>query len=401
MSPDRHRRPAVVYLVDDEPMVTGAIAAFLELETDHLVHRFESGAAALEAMAAAPPDLVVSDFLMPGMNGLEFLAEVRRRDPDIPRIMLTGYADKENAIRGINEVELFQYLEKPLDNRQLLLVLGNALGRRSLQEALQGKIRELDRTVRQRDVLSARDEEVRKELAYARSVQEKFLPDGVPVVPGFALEAAYHPSMDVGGDYYDFVPLAGGRLAVVVADGAGHGVQAALGTALLRFAAAGLAGRDLGPAGILAAMNEVIFAGLPREIPVAAGAAVLTPDSPRVLLAGAGLPKPLRIGPTGAVTHEPATGLLLGLVDGDMYTAGTEIAVDLEPGESVLLLSDGLTEAQDAGGDFYGEGPLDVDAAELAGGDRSRLGAALAERALAFGRDGDRDDLTIVTITRG
>ena len=81
-----HGRNPVIMLVDDEPMVTQALALFLELETEYEVITCISGAEALERLAAGPVDVVVSDFLMPGMTGLELLAEVGRRDPDIPRL---------------------------------------------------------------------------------------------------------------------------------------------------------------------------------------------------------------------------------------------------------------------------------------------------------------------------
>lgn len=398
--PGARPQPPMVALVDDEPMVTAALASILELETDYEVRCFASGAAALADMKSTMPDVVVSDFLMPGMNGLEFLGEVKRLDSEVPRIMLTGYADKENAIRAINEVGLFQYLEKPLDNDQLLMVLRNALAHRGLQTALRDKIQELDHALHQRDVLSARDDDFRRELAWAQTVQARFLPDEVPDLSPFAAAVAYEPSMGVGGDFYGFLPLAGDRTAVIVADSAGHGVQAALGTALLKFATADLEGQDLGPGDVLAHMNGILFRGLPRDIPVAAAAAVVQPGQGIVRLAGAGLPHMLRVRGDGKVTHESTAGLLLGLVDRDMYNAGTELVVDLAPGEVLLMFSDGLTEARDAAEVFFGEGPLDAAAAELAGAGCRDLVRGLADRALAFCSPEHRDDLTVVGLAR-
>jgi sigma-B regulation protein RsbU (phosphoserine phosphatase) len=397
--PTPGRKP-VVLLVDDEPMVTQALALFLELESDFDVITCGSGPEALGKLEAGPVDLVVSDFLMPGMNGLELLAEFARREPEIPRLMLTGYADKANAIRAINEIGLFQYLEKPLDNEQFLLALNNALAHKGVRAALHEKIQELDRTLLQRDELSVRDEEMRKEMEWAATVQAKFLPQEVPAVDPFKLSVVYRPAMAVGGDFYEFISLANGNLAVVVADSAGHGVQAALGTALLKFATSGMGGENLGPGEILTRMNEVLFQGLPREIPVVAAAAVLEPQSGRIRTAGAGLPHPLVIDADGEVHIQSAPGLMLGLVDGSMYTPGKEFELTPGPGDSLLLFSDGLTEAQDSRDEFYGEGPLQKDAAELAGTPRAELLEALADRALKFGLAEYRDDLTVVAITR-
>ncbi len=400
MMVEDHGRNPVIMLVDDEPMVTQALALFLELETEYEVITCLSGAEALERPAAGPVDVVVSDFLMPGMTGLELLAEVGRRDPEIPRLMLTGYADKENAIRAINEVGLFQYLEKPLDNDQFLLALKNALAHKGVRAALHDKIQELDRTLHQRNELSARDEEMRKELDWARTIQAKFLPAEVPAADPFGLTVVYRPAMAVGGDFYEFVPLAAGHLGIVVADSAGHGVQAALGTALLKFSTAGLAGQDLGPGEILARMNEVLYQGLPREIPVAAAVAVVEPAAGRIRIVGAGLPHPALVEKSGNIRLQSANGLLLGLVDGAMYNPGNEVVLTPRPGDSLLLFSDGLSEAQNSADEFYGEGRLQQDAADLAGAGGQELLETLADRALAFGLPEYRDDLTVVGITR-
>lgn len=136
---------ATIVIVDDEEMVLGSLAAFLELETPYSIRTFTSPAEAVQYAGSGRVDVVVSDYLMPGMNGIELLAEFGRLVPHAPRILLTGYADKEGAIKAINEVGLFQFIEKPWDNDHLLMVLRNALEKRFLFQALQEKIAEIDR----------------------------------------------------------------------------------------------------------------------------------------------------------------------------------------------------------------------------------------------------------------
>lgn len=134
-----------IVIVDDEDMVLTSLNAYLTLETDYVVETFSSATKALEFIGSNPIDLVISDYLMPEMNGISFLAKVKAIQPDAPRIILTGYADKENAIKGINEVGLYQYIEKPWDNDDLRLVIRNALEKKLLVSKLQDKISEINR----------------------------------------------------------------------------------------------------------------------------------------------------------------------------------------------------------------------------------------------------------------
>jgi DNA-binding NtrC family response regulator len=133
-----------ILLVDDDEMVLTSLTALLELETEYRLHTARSGEQALALADEHTFDLVITDYLMPGMNGIDLLARFKERQPWAPRVLLTGYADKENAIRAINEVGLFQYLEKPWDNASLLLVVRNAVERRHLVRALQEKMAEAD-----------------------------------------------------------------------------------------------------------------------------------------------------------------------------------------------------------------------------------------------------------------
>ena len=134
----------VVVIVDDEEMVLSSLSAFLRLETDYRLETFLAPRDALAFARERDVDIVVSDYLMPEMNGIELLKGFREVRPHAPRILLTGYADKENAIKAINEVGLYQYIEKPWDNENLLLVLRNGIERMNLLRALEGKISEID-----------------------------------------------------------------------------------------------------------------------------------------------------------------------------------------------------------------------------------------------------------------
>ena len=141
-------RTPVLLIVDDEEMVLTSLRSFLMLETEYEVLTFSSAAQALEAVNGRTIDLVVSDYLMPGMTGIDFLLEVKKLQPYATRILLTGYADKENAIKAINEVGLYQYVEKPWDNNELKLIIQNGLERRFLMEKLEQKISEVQQVQR-------------------------------------------------------------------------------------------------------------------------------------------------------------------------------------------------------------------------------------------------------------
>lgn len=131
-------------MLDDEEMIVASISSFLTLETDYRIEGFISVRDALEFIQSSEIDIVISDFLMPEMDGISFLAKVREIRPEVPRVILTGYADKANAIKAINEVGLFQYIEKPWNNDDLLLVLRNGIEKVRLMRRLQEKINEIN-----------------------------------------------------------------------------------------------------------------------------------------------------------------------------------------------------------------------------------------------------------------
>jgi len=134
-----------IIIVDDEEMVLTSLNSFLSLETDYQVNTFISAKEALEFIKNNDVGLVVSDYLMPEMDGITFLAKVRELKPYVPRIILTGYADKENAIKAINEVGLFQYIEKPWNNDDILIIFRNGLEKKMLMKRLEDKIKEINK----------------------------------------------------------------------------------------------------------------------------------------------------------------------------------------------------------------------------------------------------------------
>lgn len=136
-------QPRVV-IVDDEDMVITSIRAFLQIETEYAVNGFTHPEEAVKYLETTPVDVVVSDYLMPKMNGIQFLAKAKHFQPEAARVLLTGHADKQSAIAAINDVGLYQYLEKPWDNAQLLLVIQSAIERTQLLRKLHQKVSELD-----------------------------------------------------------------------------------------------------------------------------------------------------------------------------------------------------------------------------------------------------------------
>ena len=145
---------ARIIVVDDEKMVTSAFRTLFAVEGIKGGAFFNSPKEALDYMQKEAPDLIISDFLMPEMNGLEFLREAKKLYSETSMILLTGYADKENAIRAINEIGLYKYIEKPWDNDDLLMNIRNGVERSHLLSDLREKIAELEEAKKQLEIYS-------------------------------------------------------------------------------------------------------------------------------------------------------------------------------------------------------------------------------------------------------
>jgi DNA-binding NtrC family response regulator len=151
-----------VLIVDDEEMVLTSLSTYLALESDYEVATFTSALSALSHLEANDVGLIISDFLMPEMDGITFLTRARELRPDAPRVLLTGYADKENAIKAINQVGLYQYVEKPWDNDDLRLIIRNGLEKRQLLDSLNQKVTQVNQAYRE---LQGIQEEILKAFA--------------------------------------------------------------------------------------------------------------------------------------------------------------------------------------------------------------------------------------------
>ena len=149
-----------IVVVDDEAMMLSTLKMLLNLEGFDNVCFFESPKLALADIKENIPDLILSDFMMPEMNGIEFLSEAKKLCPDVSMILLTGYADKENAIKAINEVGIYKYIEKPWENEDLLLNIRNGLERSGLIAELNKKIDELSEAKAQLEKYSHSLEEI-------------------------------------------------------------------------------------------------------------------------------------------------------------------------------------------------------------------------------------------------
>lgn len=133
-----------ILYVDDDKLLTSTFSTLMKVEGFNDVVIYNNPQEALEYLKLEMPDLIISDFLMPEMNGLEFLKEAKKLYPETSMILLTAYADKENAIKTINEIGVYKYIEKPWDNDDLIMNIKNGVERSHLLADLRDKIEKLE-----------------------------------------------------------------------------------------------------------------------------------------------------------------------------------------------------------------------------------------------------------------
>jgi serine phosphatase RsbU (regulator of sigma subunit)/anti-sigma regulatory factor (Ser/Thr protein kinase) len=204
--------------------------------------------------------------------------------------------------------------------------------------------------VRQQEAEAQERERIEHELQVARLIQHTLLPKALPERPGWQLSAYYQPAREVGGDFYDFIELPDNKLGIVVGDVTDKGVPAALVMATTRSVMRAAAQRLESPGAVLERVNEALVPDIPVNMFVTCLYAVLDTSTGHLRYANAGHDLPYRRHVDEA-SELRATGMPLGLMDGMAYEEKETI---LEPGDTLLLYSDGLVEAHDRSGDMFG-----------------------------------------------
>jgi sigma-B regulation protein RsbU (phosphoserine phosphatase) len=392
---------ARIVLVDDDDLVLSSLRTLFEISVGYEVLAFGDPLQAVEAVARTPVDLVISDYLMPKLNGIDLLKQVQRLQPEAARILLTGFADKQNAIKAINEAGLYQYLEKPWDNDQLLLSARRALQEKSLRRQLAEKVTALDQLLTEFNELAERQRRLEQELEMAARVQQSLLPSRFPAIHGFQVNSLYQPCHAIGGDYYDFVRR-DGRTVILVSDVTGHGIQAALISMLIKATFHDTGMSASGPDEVFAEMNTRLRRFLPEGFYAAAALLWLDEDSSAVRLANAGLPYPFVLRPSQQRLDEiPLAGFPLGMFDRCGPDSYEVRPIEMTRGDVLLISSDGLGEISGEQDEFFRDQRLRQTLGGLNGQTGAELIRHLMEEAGQFSNNRQLpDDVTMVAITR-
>lgn len=239
-------------------------------------------------------------------------------------------------------------------------------------------------------------ERTEQELKVARLVQQQFLPKALPDMPGWQVAMLYRPARTVGGDFYDFIPLPGGQVMVVVGDVTDKGIPAAMVMASTHALMRAAAPRLISPGAVLGRVNDLLFTDTPAHMFATCMALLLDSGTGRVTFANAGHDVPY-VRTADGVAELRAKGMPLGLMPGMTYE---EKAFTFRPGDCALLYSDGLSEAHGAGRKMFGFDRV----AALVGAGAS--GQALIDLCLteldAFTGPGheQEDDITLLSLVR-
>ncbi|GIW91614.1 MAG: hypothetical protein KatS3mg109_2046 [Pirellulaceae bacterium] len=243
-----------------------------------------------------------------------------------------------------------------------------------------------------------RQRTLERDLQLANQVQRSFLPGTLPEVPGYSFYHYYQAANQVGGDYFDYVPLSEDRLAIVLADVVGHGVAAALLMARLsaetRYCLA--TESDVGAA--LAKLNNRFLGPTPDRF-ITMVAAVLDPHQHLLQIAIAGHMPPLWKRQAGSILDagEEVADVPIGVAP-DIRYATAEI--HLAPGDMLLFYTDGISEAMDPSDQCFGISRIH-DFLEQTHGTVAQLGEGLIQEVRRFaGSNAQSDDMCIVCLGR-
>jgi serine phosphatase RsbU (regulator of sigma subunit) len=236
-----------------------------------------------------------------------------------------------------------------------------------------------------------------RDVRRAAEIQRHLLPAGDPILPGYELHGRSLPCHAVGGDYFEYLSLAGGRLGIAVGDVSGKGFPAALLMCSFQASLVALAESGLGPLEVVEQLNEVLSRRFPESRFVTLFYGVLDPERHELTYVNAGHCPPWLLG-GGEPRRLGHTGRPVGLFEGGSYTAATTA---LLPGDTLVCFTDGISSARSPGGEPYGEERI----LGIVGKERERPTTEMADAMLAevegfIAGKPREDDFTVLILRR-
>ncbi|TDW81793.1 serine phosphatase RsbU (regulator of sigma subunit) [Kribbella pratensis] len=344
---------------------------------------------------ATPVDIAPNDPLLAYLQSASGAVDVETLELDSPALAELKAAGVKLAVPLVSQGELIGVLnlgprrseqEYSSDDRRLLDNL-------AAQAAPALRVGQL---VRQQQAEARTRQRFEQELEVARLIQQNFLPKQLPELPGWQVAACYQPAREVGGDFYDVIPLADEQVGFVIGDVTDKGVPAALVMAATRSVLRASAQRLIEPGQVLERVNEHLCPDMPAKMFVTCLYGVLDPATGRFRFANAGHDLPYVKTAEGSVELR-ARGMPLGLMTGMSYEEHETL---LAPGDSLLLHSDGIVEAHDPQGQMFGFPRLKELVARYPGGGEL-IDLVLADLHAHTGPGAEQeDDITMVVLQR-
>ncbi|MGD8563641.1 MAG: SpoIIE family protein phosphatase, partial [Desulfarculaceae bacterium] len=323
---------------------------------------------------------------MPGMDGFGFLTK-RLSHPDtlaIPVIVNSSLDDFESISRAL-AMEAYDYFTKPLNKNDLQVILPL-----KIRNAVQAR-RLLAETRRQNQVM-------RRELNLAARYQQFLLPQEASL-PGLKVAYLFEPCSEVGGDYFDFIPLQDGRVALIIADVSGHGVAPAMTASIVKALLPGYLERSYSPALALGDLNRDLLRLTQADSFVTAFAALYSPHPPLLTWATAGHPPPIFLPSGGQAAKLTAKSVFLGTFENENPLVNfKDQQIEVSPGDRLALYTDGLTDTVGRKGQMYGLERLTKLLQENRDDDIDSLRGLIWEDLSQFRGDESPDDIAFILV---
>ena len=377
-----------ILVVDDEPDLERLVRQRMrrEIRAGRYTFLFASnGVEALERLREDRAiDMVLSDINMPRMDGLTLLAQIPLVDPNVRSVVVSAYGDMKNIRTAMNR-GAFDFVTKPIDFEDLRITIDRTLCHLALwREALES-----------RDKLVA----LQSELEVASKMQQSILPTTFPEHSDYQVFAGMEPARNVGGDFFDIVRLGEGRVGLSVADVSGKGVPAALFMMSSRTLLKGAAIAHANPADVLREVNYLLHADNESAMFVTMIYAVFDPASGTFIYANGGHnPAPIVHTDGSSTLLSPVGELALGVMSDIEYQDNTTI---LLPGDTAVLYTDGVTEAENDECEQFGLERLREVFVGSPPRNARKANAAVFKAVKAFAGDASQsDDITCLTLHR-